>query len=47
MLATLRQWRQRSRARQELAELDDYLLKDIGYSRSQASFESGKFFWQP
>lgn len=47
MLATLGQWRQRSRARQELAELDDYLLKDIGYSRSQAAFESGKFFWQP
>jgi len=46
MLATFSEWRQRSRARQELSELDDYLLRDIGYSRSQASFESGKFFWQ-
>jgi len=47
MLAALRRWHQRSRARQELAELDEYLLRDIGYTRSQATFESGKFFWQP
>jgi uncharacterized protein YjiS (DUF1127 family) len=46
MLAALGEWRRRIRARQELSELDDYLLRDIGLSRSQASFESGKFFWQ-
>ena len=46
VLATLRQWRQRARARRELAGLDDYLLHDIGLSRSQAQFESGKPFWQ-
>ena len=44
--ATLRQWRRRARARRELADLDDYLLHDIGLSRSQAQFESGKPFWQ-
>jgi uncharacterized protein YjiS (DUF1127 family) len=46
VLATLRQWRQRARSRRELAGLDDYLLRDIGVSRSQAQFESGKRFWQ-
>ena len=33
-------------ARRELAGLDDYLLHDIGLSRSQAQFESGKPFWR-
>ena len=42
IVATLRQWRQRARARRELANFDDYLLHDIGLSRSQAQFESGK-----
>ena len=46
VLATLGQWRRRARARRELAGLDDYLLHDIGLSRSQAQFESGKRFWQ-
>ena len=46
VVATLRQWRQRARARRELAGLDDYLLHDIGLSRSQAQYESGKPFWR-
>ena len=46
IVATFRQWRQRARARRELASFDDYLLHDIGLSRSQAQFESGKPFWQ-
>ena len=46
VLATLKQWRQRTRSRRELAGLDDYQLGDIGVSRSQAQFESGKRFWQ-
>jgi uncharacterized protein YjiS (DUF1127 family) len=46
VLAMLRQWRQRARERRELAGLDDYVLHDIGLSRSQAQFESGKPFWR-
>jgi uncharacterized protein YjiS (DUF1127 family) len=46
IVAILGQWRQRARARRELALLDDYLLHDIGLSRAQAQFESGKRFWQ-
>ena len=46
VLATLGQWRRRARARRELAGLDDYLLHDLGLSRSQAQFESYKPFWQ-
>lgn len=43
-LATFREWRLRSRSRRELSRLDEYQLKDIGLSMSQASFESGKSF---
>jgi uncharacterized protein YjiS (DUF1127 family) len=46
VLELLREWRQRTRERRELATLDDYLLHDIGLSRSQAQFESGKAFWR-
>ena len=46
ILATLRQWRQRARGRRELAGFDDYLLRDLGLSRSQAQFEAGKPFWR-
>lgn len=41
-----RQWRQLSRSRRELSTLDDYQLRDLGLSRSQAVFESGKSFLQ-
>ena len=46
VLAMLREWRRRARERRELARLDDYILHDIGLSRSQAQFESGKPFWR-
>ena len=45
-IAAFREWRQVSRSRRELATLDDYQLRDIGLSRSQAMFESGKVFLQ-
>ena len=32
--------------RQQLLELDDHLLADIGVSREQALREAGKRFWQ-
>lgn len=39
------EWRLRSRSRVELSRLDERQLADIGLSRSQASYESGKFFF--
>ena len=48
-LRTLGIWLDRSRQRKqlgELAELNDYLLKDIGVSREEAMREAEKPFWQ-
>jgi uncharacterized protein YjiS (DUF1127 family) len=48
-LRTLGFWIGRSRQRKqlgELAELNDYLLKDIGVSRDEASREAEKPFWR-
>jgi len=45
--ALLRAWRARMRERDELAQLDDRLLKDMGLSRSDIAVERDKFFWQP
>jgi uncharacterized protein YjiS (DUF1127 family) len=46
LVATLREWRQRSRERAELAALDDRMLKDIGLTRADAEFLSNKPFWR-
>jgi uncharacterized protein YjiS (DUF1127 family) len=40
-------WAERLRARRELAEMSDVMLKDIGLSRSDASQEWDKPFWRP
>jgi len=48
-LRTLGFWIDRSRQRRqlgELAELNDYLLKDIGVSREEAMREAAKPFWR-
>jgi uncharacterized protein YjiS (DUF1127 family) len=48
-LRTLELWIDRSRQRRqlgELAELNNYLLKDIGVSREEAMREAEKRFWQ-
>jgi uncharacterized protein YjiS (DUF1127 family) len=45
----IHRWFERSRQRRalrEVAERDDYLLRDIGLSRQQALREAGKPFWQ-
>ena len=39
-------WRQRSRARAELAALDDRMLQDIGLTRGDAEFLVNKPFWR-
>jgi len=44
--ATLREWRRRSRERAELAALDDRTLSDIGITRADAIYLSGKPFWK-
>jgi uncharacterized protein YjiS (DUF1127 family) len=38
-------WQERYRERRRLAELPDYLLNDIGLSRSQIANETEKWFW--
>ncbi|MFG3597648.1 DUF1127 domain-containing protein [Bradyrhizobium sp. RDI18] len=48
-LHTLQFWMGRSRQRRqlgELAELNNYLLKDIGVSQEQAFREAAKPFWR-
>ena len=48
-LHALEIWIDRSHQRRqlgELAELNDYLLKDIGISREEAFRETAKLFWQ-
>jgi uncharacterized protein YjiS (DUF1127 family) len=39
------EWRQRARARHELANLSDKELRDVGLSRYSANFETSKPFW--
>jgi uncharacterized protein YjiS (DUF1127 family) len=39
-------WRARARTRAELMSLDDHMLKDIGFSRSEAYREYSKPFWR-
>ena len=46
VVATLREWRRRTRARAELAALDDRTLKDIGLTRPDAEFLANKPFWR-
>ena len=49
-LALLREkialWRERSRTRTHLAELDDHMLRDIGLSHELAEHEYRKPFWR-
>jgi uncharacterized protein YjiS (DUF1127 family) len=45
-VATVQEWRRRSRERAELAELDDRMLSDIGLTRADAEFLSNKPFWR-
>ena len=42
---TIVEWRQRARSRNDLADLNDRSLQDIGVSRCTANFEAAKPFW--
>jgi uncharacterized protein YjiS (DUF1127 family) len=44
---TLLIWRERSRQRAMLAELDGHLLRDLGISAAEAQREWEKPFWRP
>jgi uncharacterized protein YjiS (DUF1127 family) len=39
------EWRIRARSRNELINLSDRILRDIGVSRSDTEFEASKPFW--
>jgi hypothetical protein len=43
--AVLRAWAERGRQRRRLGALEDWLLRDIGVSRSEADAEACKSFW--
>ncbi len=46
VLATMREWRRRSRDRAQLAALDERMLRDIGLTRGHAEFLANKAFWR-
>ena len=39
-------WQERARQRRQLAALDEYLLRDLGISRSDVHAEQRKPFWE-
>ena len=43
---TIRLWQDRTRGRQQLRDLDDHVLRDIGITRLQADAEASKPFWR-
>lgn len=46
LIATIATWRQRSRARLALAQLDRHILRDVGIDPAIAAFEAAKPFWR-
>jgi len=45
MQRTVTEWHRRTNSRNELANLSDRCLQDIGLSRGIANFEAAKPFW--
>ena len=46
ILAKLRLWRERTRTRNTLAEVDERALRDAGIAPAQAAFEASEPFWR-
>ncbi|WP_191964449.1 DUF1127 domain-containing protein [Marinobacter confluentis] len=46
VFAMLTRWRINYKGRKELASLPDFMLKDLGISRSQVEQEYSKPFWK-
>jgi uncharacterized protein YjiS (DUF1127 family) len=44
IVAAVRLWRERARSRQQLRELSDYMLDDVGLRREQPGYEPAKAF---
>jgi uncharacterized protein YjiS (DUF1127 family) len=45
VVAAIRRWRERARSRQQLRELSDHMLRDIGLRREDLRYEFPKPFW--
>jgi uncharacterized protein YjiS (DUF1127 family) len=45
ILATVWLWRRRARSRQQLRELSDHMLKDIGLTRENVGYEFPRPLW--
>jgi uncharacterized protein YjiS (DUF1127 family) len=46
-ITAIETWLIRRQGWQDLSELDDHLLEDIGISREDALWKAGKPFWRP
>jgi uncharacterized protein YjiS (DUF1127 family) len=46
VLATLGVWRRRIRERDQLARMDDIILRDIGLTHAEREFLANKPFWR-
>jgi uncharacterized protein YjiS (DUF1127 family) len=47
IVATLREWRRRSRARREFTNFNERILRDIGVDPSIVNYELRQSFWRP
>ena len=47
IVAMLREWRRRSRARRELTNFNERILRDIGVDPSMVDYEMRQSFWRP
>jgi uncharacterized protein YjiS (DUF1127 family) len=45
IVVAMRLWRERARARQQLRQLNDHLLRDVGLRREHLGYESTEPFW--
>jgi uncharacterized protein YjiS (DUF1127 family) len=46
LVTAIRTWQRRARSRQELRELSDHMLKDIGLGREELGYEFPKPLWR-
>jgi uncharacterized protein YjiS (DUF1127 family) len=47
IVATLRAWHRRRRARRDLTNFDKWILRDIGIDPSIVNYEMHQSFWRP